>query len=691
MSSFPVHRTRVRQLLAALFVAVMALSLVPTSGANASVNDPWLAPTPYQGWNTYYGLGVDFTESDIIEMAQAMIDRGLLDAGYDIVWLDGGWAADGRDAHGNLIPDPNQFPSGMNYLTDTLHSMGFRAGIYTDAGPMLPTNEVCTIGSGGGFQQQDADQFARWGFDAVKVDFLCGWENDLDPQTEFRAMSEAIKNNSEGRDMIMNLCNPVTSPYWGEYPEHMQSIGSWAYAPEIAESWRTYTDVGWIGQIRFSDVLRNYDANARHPEAAGPGHWNDPDYLGPELGMTDTQFRTQMSLWAVAAAPLVIASDVRDLSQYSIDVLSDADVLAVNQDPLGDQAVRVSPVGAQETWVKDMSDGSKVVVLLNRASTPAEVATSVSEIGLRGARVAIKDLWTKTTTEANRVIRETVEGHGATLLRVERATGQPGPSRVVVGAPEITAVDGQGLPAPVSEVVTHAGTMIDVTVPVSNDGTRPARNVQLGVALPDGWSVSGGTALGQIAPGKTVIAQLRIVVPEGADLGEYVLRITPSSDSQTGAPGVVQVVVAPAPPEGTADLAHHPWVSGVSGWMEPTIDRSVGGWSPLIIDGVTYATGIGVASVSDIRWYLGGSCSSLSGAAGIDDAVQWDPVGATVTFHIHGDGESLFETDVVHRNQLVEFDVDVTGVRDLKLHVGDGGDHTYNDRANWVNLEVVCN
>ncbi|WP_300079699.1 NPCBM/NEW2 domain-containing protein [Propioniciclava sp.] len=689
MSAPPARARRplARRWLATLCALVLALTLVPTQGARASTVDPSLAPTPYQGWNTYYGLGVDFTEAEIIEMAQAMIDRGLLAAGYDIVWLDGGWAAPGRDADGNLIPDPEQFPNGLKHLTDTLHAMGFRAGIYTDAGPMLPTNKTCTIGSGGGYQQQDADQFARWGFDAVKVDFLCGWENKLDPETEFRKMAEAIRNNSEGRPMVFNLCNPVTSPYWGEYPEHMQSIGSWAYAPEIAESWRTYTDVGWVGKIQFADVLRNYDANARHPEVAGPGHWNDPDYLGPQLGMTDTEFRTQFTLWTVAAAPLMIASDVRTLSDTSLTILTDADVLAVNQDPLGDQAVRVSPAGDQEVWVKDLADGSKAVVLLNRSATPAMVSTTVSEIGLKGARVTVRDLWTKQATEANKTIRETVEGHGAVLLRVSRATGQPGPSRVIIGLPQITTVDGQTLPVASAEALTAAGTVLEVSVPVSNDGTRPANDVRLDVDLPDGWQVSGDTVIGRLAPHATRTAVLTITVPEDAALGTYQLRITPTVAGAPAASGVVTVQVAPTPPEGTVNLAHHPWVIATSGWMQPTIDRSVGGWTPLIINGVTYATGIGVASPSDIRWYTGGQCTRLTGGAGVDDAVKFNPQGGTVTFHVIGDGRVLYETDVVRRDQLITFDVDLTGVRDL--HPQDEQTHCTADHGRLLGIGGV--
>jgi hypothetical protein len=251
------------------------------------------------GWNTYYGLGGDFDEDEVKEVADALVDRGLAEAGYDIVWLDGGWTAKTpRDDDGNLVADPDRFPSGMKALTDYIHGKGLRAGIYTEAGPYIPG--TCGLGSHG-YYQEDADLFAEWEFDAVKVDFLCGIAGGLDPKSAFTEFAEALRNNSSDRPMIFNLCNPVTSPDWGDYPEELQSIYSWSYAPDIAQSWRTYTDVGFVGFIRFPDVLRNFDANAAHPEVAGPGHWNDPDYLGPELGMTPEEFRTQMSLWSVAA------------------------------------------------------------------------------------------------------------------------------------------------------------------------------------------------------------------------------------------------------------------------------------------------------------------------------------------------------------------------------------------------------
>jgi alpha-galactosidase len=154
---------------------------------------------------------------------------------------------------------------------------------------------------------------------------------------------------------------------------------------------------------------------------------------------------------------------------------------------------------------------------------------------------------------------------------------------------------------------------------------------------------------------------------------------------------VSTVVVAPAPPDGEAVLSHHTWISATSGWMSPTIDRSVGGGSPLSVLGQVYATGLGVASPSTVRYYLGGHCSRLTAMAGIDDAVRnVGPEGATATFQVIGDGRVLFDSGLLTRDDTRQIDVDLTTVRVLDLVVGDGGDGGYNDRANWIGLNANC-
>lgn len=652
--------------------------------ASASRTDPSLSPTPYQGWNTFYGLGTEFTEEDVLAAARILADRGLQEAGYDIVWLDGGWQSEPlRDEDGDLRVDPERFPSGMRHLTDALHEMGLRAGIYTDAGTW---NDQCGIGSGG-HQQRDADLFAAWGFDAIKVDFVCGWAAEEDVRAMMTSMIEAIRANSSGRDMVVNLCNPVTSPYWGEYPEEEQSIGSWAYAPDIAESWRTYTDVGLIGQIRFPDVLRNFDANARHPEAAGPGHWNDPDYLGPELGMSTTQFRTQMTLWAASAAPLVIASDVATLSDESIGILTHEGVLAVNQDPLGHQARRVGDTGDQEVWAKELADGSRAVVLLNRSADPAVVAVTGAELGL-GPRLAVHDVWEGRSAQAHQVVRESVPGHGAALLRIEKATGSPLDARLSTSTPLVTHIDGEAIPS-TADALVAAGSTARIEVEVRHDGTGSLAGVDAVLTVPDSWDAADPVELPRLTKGDAIPVDLEVTVPTGLEPGPVPLQLELRRDGSVLAAAAVQVTVAPAPPAPGDDLAHHPWVSATSGWREAEVDRAVDGTSPLRIDGVEYATGIGVAAVSEIRYLLDGDIQRLTGLAGIDDSALWTPDGATVDFSIHGDGEELWSSGAVGRGRTVELDVDVSAVRDLRLVVGDGGDGTHNDRANWVELQLM--
>ena len=178
-----------------LLATPVAAAAAPATGIQpASVSDPSLSPTPYQGWNTYYGLGGDFTADEVLDVADFLVSSGLADAGYDIVWLDGGWqAAEPRGADGILRGDPARFPDGMGALADAIHAKGLRAGIYTDAGPYIPGS--CGLGSHGHYQT-DADTFAAWGYDAVKVDFLCGITADLDPKTVFTEFAEALRNNS---------------------------------------------------------------------------------------------------------------------------------------------------------------------------------------------------------------------------------------------------------------------------------------------------------------------------------------------------------------------------------------------------------------------------------------------------------------------------------------------------------------
>ncbi|TDC37116.1 alpha-galactosidase [Micromonospora sp. 15K316] len=680
-------------LAAGLLVVPASAQAAPAAGAQPAPQQV-LSPTPYQGWNTYFGLGGNFSEQSVREVADALVSRGLAKAGYDIVWLDGGWQdPEPRTAAGDLQADRTRFPNGLKPLVDYIHSKGLRAGIYTDAGPYIPGK--CGLGSGGGYYQRDADHFAALEFDAVKVDFLCGIAADLDPKTAYTEFARALRDNASGRPIIFNLCNPVTSPDWGNYPEEQQSTYSWTYAPEIAQSWRTYTDVGFVGDIKFKDVLRNYDANARHPEVAGPGRFNDPDYLAPELGMSDEEFRTQMSLWSMAAAPLIVGSDIRKLGQSSVDILTDADALAINQDPAAVQAVRVGPAGTTETWVKRLADGDRAVLLLNRGETSKTLTTKASALGLSGSRFTLRNAWTNQVTESAGTISAAVPAHGAALFRVARAQGLPGVPHVTAGLPQVTQVNGDALPegtAPVLAGVDQA----TVRVAVRNDGVLPVLTPQVALTTPDGWQVQAlGRAPKLLIPGGSSTLDFAVTLPASATPGTATLTATTSYDvlghGRLRQHTASTLVVAPVPPDGEAVLSHHTWISATSGWMNPTVDQSVGGGSPIRMLGQIYPTGIGVASPSTVRYYVGDQCSRLTAVVGIDDAVNnVGPDGGTSTFQVVGDGKVLYDSGVVTRDAVRQVDVDLTGVRVLDLVVGDAGDGGYNDRADWAGLTATC-
>jgi alpha-galactosidase len=405
-------------LVVACFAIGMAATAAAASGPSSASGMQALAPTPYMGWNTYYGVGGVYDQRTIISVATAILRRGLARAGYRIVWLDFGWASGVRDQSGTLIADRRQWPNGLRWLTGWLHSHGLLAGIYTDAGVSGCSHRG--VGSLSHYQQ-DADTFAGWGFDAVKVDFCGAGQEGLSPRPLYHEFARALQNNSSRRPMLLNVCN-----FWvpGQIDRRRPSLADSAYsnalwAPKIAQSWRTDTDIGFTGNVVFQNVLRNLDHDAAHPKRARTGHWNDPDYLAPQLGMTPAEAQAQMTMWAVVAAPLILGSDPRELSPETIKMLTNPDVIAVDQDPLGIQGTRVREQGSVQIWVKPLAGGARAVAILNRGSTEAQITTTRRAVRLAQARrYAIENLWTHTSITTAGEIRARIAPHAAVLLRV---------------------------------------------------------------------------------------------------------------------------------------------------------------------------------------------------------------------------------------------------------------------------------
>jgi alpha-galactosidase len=379
-----------------------------------------LAPTPYMGWDTYFTFGANYNEASILEQASELKTRGLEAEGYRYIWLDVGWWQGERNAAGEITVNPTQWPHGMKWLTSTLHAAGFKVGLYTDAG---------VEGCGGprqgsyGHYQQDVNTFAAWGFDAVKVDFCGGVRLGLQSAAAYAAFHEAIVHNSSHRPLLLSVCDYLQpGQFASEDPSFEDSaFSSYTFGPSVGNSWRTDTDVGVPGDVEFSAVLRNMDADAAQPQAAGPGHWNDPDYLGPDQGMTAAQFRTQFSMWAMLAAPLMVSADMISLSDASQSTISNREVIAIDQDPAGLQARLLAASGNGEVWVKPLADGQRAVALLNRGGSTLRISTSTAAIEMPPASgYLLHNLWTGAVTRvgAGAAISASVPGDTTVLLRV---------------------------------------------------------------------------------------------------------------------------------------------------------------------------------------------------------------------------------------------------------------------------------
>ncbi|HXB65764.1 MAG TPA: glycoside hydrolase family 27 protein [Solirubrobacteraceae bacterium] len=380
-----------------------------------------LAPTPYMGWDSYFAFGSHYDEATILEQASQMRTKGLIKTGYNYLWLDVGWWEGKRGAAGEITVNPKQWPHGMKWLVSTLHAAGLKVGLYTDAG-----SEGCggkTQGSYGHYQQ-DVNTFAAWGIDAVKVDFCGGVRQGLAPARAYGEFHEAIVHNSSNRPMLLSICDYLQpGQFESEVPTfENSSFASYTFGPSVGNSWRTDTDVGVPGDVEWSSVLRNLDADAANPEAAGPGHWNDPDYLGPDQGMSAAQFRAQFSMWAMLAAPLMISEDLLSMSSATRTTVTNREAIAIDQDPAGLQGRLLEGNSEAEVWVKPLANGTRAVALLNRSSKTLQIDTTAAAVGMPGAPAyQVRDVWTGSVTNTTGAIGAGVPRESVVLFRVSSA------------------------------------------------------------------------------------------------------------------------------------------------------------------------------------------------------------------------------------------------------------------------------
>jgi alpha-galactosidase len=361
--------------------------------------DNGLALTPPMGWNSWNKFACNVSEDLIKGMADAMVSSGMKDAGYEYVVIDDCWQVS-RDASGNIVVDAQRFPGGMKALADYVHSKGLKFGIYSDAG-----TKTCAGRPGGrGHEYQDAIQYAAWGVDYLKYDWCStGKEN---AEATYATMRDALQ--SAGRPIVFSLCE------WG-------TSKPWLWAKDVGNLWRTTGDIydcwdcdkgGWTKILDQQDGLEPF---------AGPGHWNDPDMLEVgNGGMTTTEYRSHFSLWCLLDAPLIAGNDLKTMPADIKEILTNKEVIAVNQDPLGMQGRRVRKNGDLDVWAKQMKDGSRVVVLFNRGGSEAEMSVSWEELGYPSHLSAtVRDLWSKKDLgKFSGTFRAQVASHGVVMIKV---------------------------------------------------------------------------------------------------------------------------------------------------------------------------------------------------------------------------------------------------------------------------------
>ena len=367
---------------------------------------------PPMGWNGFNHFYHDVTESRVEATAQALITSGMKAAGYAYVNLDGGWDLRRRDFRGNLQPDPRKFPHGMRAVADYVHSLGLKFGIYTSAG--LENCAGTSAGSYGHFRQ-DAAAFASWGVDYLKLDYC------FIPYHDYPRMNRKQISRMLARDMADALA--VTGRAIVFDVNDLTNDEPWSSAPGRANLWRTTPDI----QDRYSSMLWNFTRNVKHYAHAGPGGWNDPDMLEVgNGGMTISEYRSQFSLWAEMAAPLIAGNDLTTMSPATQSILTNRAVIAVDQDPLGRQGYPVTSSGGHWVLTKPLADGHRAVLLFNQTNSPATISATTAQVGLgSAAEYAMLDLWTGTASETTGVISAVVPAHGSVFYDISESSIPP--------------------------------------------------------------------------------------------------------------------------------------------------------------------------------------------------------------------------------------------------------------------------
>lgn len=396
---------------AACVILLTALSLFAAEPKpEAKVSPNGLALTPPMGWNSWNKFQCNVSADLIQGMADAVVKSGLKDAGYQYVVIDDCWQVS-RDKDGNIVADPVRFPAGIKGVADYIHSLGLKFGIYSDAGSKTCAGRPASLGH----EYQDARQYAAWGVDYLKYD----WCNTTtqDARASYAVMGQALQDS--GRPIVFSICE------WG-------TAKPWLWGKDVGGNlWRTTGDITdhWSGKIKWPGggccglgVLDILDLQDGIESFAGPGHWNDPDMLEVgNGGMSTTEYRSHFSLWAMLAAPLMAGNDLRNMKTDIQEILTNKEVIAIDQDPLGREGHRVHKHGDFEVWARPLEGGNRAVILLNRGESDHEITVNWTDLNYPDhLSAAVRDLWLhKDAGKFTGKYSATVPRHGVVMVTVK--------------------------------------------------------------------------------------------------------------------------------------------------------------------------------------------------------------------------------------------------------------------------------
>lgn len=374
------------------FIAVVAMMATSAFAQQptATTERGKLAPTPPMGWMTWNMFKGDISEQLIKEIADAMVESGLRDAGYKYVFIDDLWQG-GRDNRNNIIPDPKKFPNGIKALADYVHSKGLKLGIYSDAAQL--TCGGCTASYG--FEEQDARTFASWGVDYLKYDYCNAPEDSATARLRYKTMADALSKS--GRDIVLGICE------WGQRngEEWCEHVGGqlWRTSSDVRDMWKDIVNQGGVGILDIINVTAPLSKQVRH------GQWPDMDMLvvglngkgGPSsdlggVGCTYTEYQTQMSMWCMMSSVLALSNDLRHLTPEDKRILLNKEIIAIDQDPLGKAAERVVNEAGHQVFVRPLANGSHAVAILNSGDKAQRLSVSFKQLGLMG-KYTVRDVW----------------------------------------------------------------------------------------------------------------------------------------------------------------------------------------------------------------------------------------------------------------------------------------------------------